>query len=75
MQTHGLSAQCQRGFSIAEIRTAHRRVDEHVRVVGVQAQGPVNVKRGLIEATAIQVRPSITWTIGSPSSSAAARLA
>ena len=49
-----LRAQCQRGFSIAEIRTAHRRVDEHVRVVGVQAQGPVNVKRGLIEATAIQ---------------------
>ena len=54
MKPHGLRAQCQRGFTIAEIRTAHRRVDEHVRVVGIQAQGPVNVKRGLIEATPIQ---------------------
>ena len=29
-------------------------MNEHVRVVGIQAQGSVNVKRGFIEATAIQ---------------------
>lgn len=56
MQAHGPGAEGQRGFAIAEIRPTHRRVHEHVRVVGVQAQSPVNVKRGLIETTAIQER-------------------
>ena len=57
MKPHGLRAQRQRGLTIAEIGTTHRRVDQHVRVVRIEAEGPVNVKRGFIEAPPIQQNP------------------
>jgi hypothetical protein len=39
MKPHGLRAQRQRGLTIAEIGTTQRPVDQHVRVVRIEAEG------------------------------------